>query len=454
MNANEKEIGFESKKVSEILKWDRLTIPSYQRPYKWNRKHIRNLFYDLRDAMEKKEYQVGSVILHENDGHLDIVDGQQRNDGHLDIVDGQQRLVSISLFLYALGRDKEFKGARNLLEADFGELSCYNAYENFNEWKNLIQLVGEKEAEQVCSFLLENCSVSVITMPQERLSEAFQLFDSQNNRGKSLEPHDLLKAYHLRKQDSEDEKIVEKWEQFVEDKDLSLKELFDNHLFRMRRWSRGETGLTNKRYGSYLRFTEDFIDDFKGVDLNQNFPYLELYRHIENLPMSITMPIIDGSKFFEYIESAHHTIKNHKDFLNEQLGIFNESEEEGQNLAYPEGMLNIYNSSKGRYLKCYNLFLNICSLFAERFGKEELSKEIVETLFIWAYYPRVKSRAIYDATVGNYAAGGKFRQKEIQKLFQLLAHAVTPNDFMVKIDRELFENYTVEQIIEEEKDKW
>jgi len=430
MNVNEKEIGFESKKISEILKCDRLTIPSYQRPYKWNRKHIRNLFYDLRDAMEKNEYQIGSVILHENDGHLDIVDGQQR-------------LVSISLFLYALNRYDEFKGAKNLLEADFGELSCYNAYENFNEWKNLIQLVGEKEAEQVCSFLLENCSASVITMPQERLSEAFQLFDSQNNRGKSLEPHDLLKAYHLRKQDS-----------VVEDKDLSLKELFDKHLFRMRRWSRGETGLTNKRYGSYLRFTEDFIDDFKGVDLNQNFPYLELYRHIEKFPMSITMPIIDGSKFFEYIESAHETIKDHKNFLNEKLGLSNESEREEKNLTYPEGMLKIYNSSKGRYLKCHNLFFNVCSLFAERFGKEELSKEIVETLFIWVYYPRVKSRAIYDLTVGKYAAGGRFRQKEVQKLFQLLAHAVTPNDFMVKIDRELFENYTVEQIIEEEKEKW
>ena len=440
-------IQFTSKKVGELLKEGNLRIPSYQRPYKWNRKHIRNLFYDLRDAMEKKEYQVGSVILHENDGHLDI-------ERHLDIVDGQQRLVSISLFLYALNRYDEFKGAKNLLEAGFGELSCYNAYENFNEWKNLIQLVGEKEAEQVCSFLLENCSVSVITMPQERLSEAFQLFDSQNNRGKSLEPHDLLKAYHLRKQDSEDEKIVEKWEQFVEDKDLSLKELFDKHLFRMRRWSRGETGLTNKRYGSYLRFTEDFIDDFKGVDLKQNFPYLKLYKMTDKFPISLTMPIIDGSKFFEYIESAHETIRDHKDFLNEQLGISNESEEEEQNLAYPEGMLKIYNSSKGRYLKCQNMFLNICSLFAERFGKEELSKEIVETLFIWSYYPRVKSRAIYDATVGNYAAGGRFRQKDVQKLFQLLAHAVTPNDFMVKIDRELFENYTVEQIIEEEKEKW
>ena len=434
-------IQFTSKKVGELLKEGKLRIPSYQRPYKWNRKHIRNLFYDLRDAMGKKEYQIGSVILHENDGY--------------DIVDGQQRLISISLFLHLLDDLENYKGAKQLLSAAvFGELSCYHASENYNEWKNLTQLVGENEAQDICNFLLENCAVSVITMPQERLSEAFQLFDSQNNRGKSLEPHDLLKAYHLRKEDTEDERIVEKWEQFVEDKDLSLKELFDKHLFRMRRWSRGETGLTNKRYGSYLRFTEDFIDDFKGVDLNQNFPYLELYRHIENLPMSITMPIIDGSKFFEYIESAHETVKNHKDFLNEQLGISNELEEEGQNLAYPEGMLNIYNSSKGRYLKCHNIFLNICSLFADRFGKEELSKEIVETLFIWSYYPRVKSKAIYDATVGNYAAGGRFRQKEVQKLFQLLSHAVTPNDFMVKIDRELFENYTVDKIIEEEKDKW
>ena len=434
-------IQFTSKKVGELLKEGKLRIPSYQRPYKWNRKHIRNLFYDLRDAMGKKEYQIGSVILHENDGY--------------DIVDGQQRLISISLFLHLLDDLENYKGAKQLLSAAvFGELSCYHASENYNEWENLTQLVGENHAKDICNFLLENCSVSVITMPQERLSEAFQLFDSQNNRGKSLEPHDLLKAYHLRKQDFEDEKIVEKWEQFIEDKDLSLKELFDKHLFRMRRWSRGDTGLTNKRYGSYLRFTEDFIDDFKGVDLNQNFPYLELYRHIENLPMSITMPIIDGSKFFEYIESAHETIKEHKDFLNAELGFSDEPEGEEKNLAYPEGMLNIYNSSKGRYLKCHNIFLNICSLFADRFGKDELSKEIVETLFIWSYYPRIKSKAIYDATVGKYAAGGSFRQKEAQKLFQLLSHAVTPNDFIVKIDRELFENYTVDKIIEEEKDKW
>ena len=349
-------IQFTSKKVGELLKEGNLRIPSYQRPYKWDRKHIRNLFYDLQDAMGKREYQVGSVILHDNGGHLDIVDGQQR-------------LISFSLLLHLLDYVKNYEGATQLLSAEFGEISCYHASENYNEWQNLTRLVGENQTKDICKFLLENCSISCIIMPEERLAEAFQLFDSQNNRGKSLEPHDLLKAYHLRQQDSEDEKIVEKWEQFVEDNDLSLKDLFDKHLFRMRRWSMGETGLTNKRYGSYLRFTEDFIEDFKGVDLNQNFPYLELYRHIENFPMSITMPIIDGSKFFEYIESVHQMIKDHIDVLNKQLGISNDPKSEENASDYPEGMLKIYNSSKGRYRKCHNLFLNICSLFAERFGK-------------------------------------------------------------------------------------
>ena len=76
-------IQFTSKKVEELLKKGNLRIPSYQRPYKWNRKHIRNLFYDLRDAMGKKEYQIGSVILHENEHK-----NENEKEGHLDIVDG------------------------------------------------------------------------------------------------------------------------------------------------------------------------------------------------------------------------------------------------------------------------------------------------------------------------------------------------------------------------------
>lgn len=138
-------IQFTSKKVGELLKEENLRIPSYQRPYKWNRKHIRNLFYDLRDAMGKKEYQIGSVILHE------ILHEKEK---YLDIVDGQQRLISISLFLHLLDDLENYKGANQLLSAEFGELSCYHASENYNEWENLTQLVGENQAKDIWQFFI------------------------------------------------------------------------------------------------------------------------------------------------------------------------------------------------------------------------------------------------------------------------------------------------------------
>lgn len=446
------EILFTSNLVGEILKEENLHIPSYQRPYKWERRHIRNLFYDVRDAMKNEEYQIGSLILHENHEH------NEKDDKQLDVVDGQQRLISISLFLFALNWHERYKGADKLLMTEYGDVSCYHAQENLDEWRNLIQLVGQEEAEKICRFLLENCFISCIIMPKDRLAEAFQLFDSQNNRGKSLEPHDLLKAYHLRKQKSDDEKIVEMWESFVEDHDLSLRDLFDKHLFRMRRWSRGETGLTKRRYRSYLRFTEAFIDDFKGVDLEQQYPYLELYRQLDslpdgNVPMSLTMPIIDGEKFFKYIENAHKVITEHRNLLEDLLSLREEKDNVEDKLDLPDGMRKLFNSSKSRYLRCQNLFLNVCILFMERFGENELTKEVMETLFIWAYYPRVKSKAIYDVTLGNYAAGGRFHQQPAQKLFQLLANATSPNDFLVKIDRDLFEHYTVDKIIAKEEEK-
>ena len=47
------------------------------------------------------------------------------------------------------------------------------------------------------------------------ISEAFQFFDSQNARGKDLEAHDLLKAYHLREmtQMTESDSFnIDKWQ--------------------------------------------------------------------------------------------------------------------------------------------------------------------------------------------------------------------------------------------------
>ena len=259
-------ITFSVKSISDVLQNRSLKIPEYQRPYKWERRHIRSLFYDIREAIDSKksEYRIGSIILHNKDAD------------NVDIVDGQQRLISISLFLYCIDKYNLPEGTKNLLNGSYVGISQIHAKENFEEWRFLCGLISKEDIDIISNFIKNHCKVSVIEMPSECLSEAFQLFDSQNNRGKALEPHDLLKAYHLRAiegtNESPSERTVESiknWEGFVDDKELSLRDLFDKHLFRIRRWVNGDTGLYRKRYGSELKFTERFIDDFKGVSMIQ-----------------------------------------------------------------------------------------------------------------------------------------------------------------------------------------
>ena len=57
-----------------------LRIPDYQRPYKWSAKSTLQLFDDIIEAKNtnKEVYRVGTLILHEESGKYNIVDGQQR----------------------------------------------------------------------------------------------------------------------------------------------------------------------------------------------------------------------------------------------------------------------------------------------------------------------------------------------------------------------------------------
>ena len=104
---------FSVKSISDVLKNKSLKIPEYQRPYKWERRHIRNLFYDIREAIYRNmsEYRIGSIILHNKDNE------------NIDIVDGQQRLISISLFMYFVAKDNLPGGASNLLNGNYVGIS-------------------------------------------------------------------------------------------------------------------------------------------------------------------------------------------------------------------------------------------------------------------------------------------------------------------------------------------
>ena len=74
----------------------RLTIPEYQRPYKWTARNAIQLLDDIIEARnENKEvYRVGTLSLHKN---TDI-----KGKVKYDIVDGQQRTITFSLLLHAL----------------------------------------------------------------------------------------------------------------------------------------------------------------------------------------------------------------------------------------------------------------------------------------------------------------------------------------------------------------
>ena len=428
-----------NKSISDILNIENLNIPNYQRPYKWERRNIRNLFYDIREAiaLEKDEYRIGTIILHNNDDQADIVDGQQR-------------LISISLFLLLTTKENELSnGVASILNHEYIELSQVNAKRNFEEWKFLYNLISKKEQNQFSNYILNNCTVSLIEMPDNSLSEAFQLFDSQNNRGKALAPHDLLKAYHLRAIDNPDAEIIKNWEKYVDNKDFRLEDLFDKHLFRIRKWTKGETGLYKKKHGSELKFTNRYIEDFKGVSLpkdkkNTSYPYLNLYEELQqkgiNYPYSLVMPIINGKDFFKYIDNAYQHFQK---YYYSEKKLYNILENNNK-----DEIKIILNNNKNTYSRNINLFINMIGVFIDRFGENQINGELIAKLFLWAFYPRISSKAIYDSTMANYAAGGKFRYNTCQKLFQELVNSPTPQRFIACINTDNLENITVEQMLE------
>lgn len=66
--------------VRELMH-DNMTIPSYQRPYKWSLESVGILFNDIYSSFkqENAEYRIGTVVLHyeASKNIYNIVDGQQ-----------------------------------------------------------------------------------------------------------------------------------------------------------------------------------------------------------------------------------------------------------------------------------------------------------------------------------------------------------------------------------------
>jgi len=386
-----------------------LKIPDYQRPYKWSQKHALQLVDDLIFHQDKGRYRIGTVVLHED------------NDG-LNIVDGQQRVVTLCLILHALGETKvnpllkepeqEDKEVFNtqLMESSISRKTIQNNYAAIKQ-----RLVGlsDNEKERLKDFILNNCEIVKVVL--EDLSEAFQFFDSQNARGKSLEPYDLLKAFHLREMDStqEDEKkaCVVKWEAAIQSGEL--KPLFNEYLYRIREWVRGN---------SAFYFTKENVDIFKGVSFQgegeKDYPYVQTLKltdkyinqlfmnSIKTYPFQIDQVMINGKRFFEYVEYYRKQLHSLKNTEHEVFKIINNY----------TGM----NRTGDAYTR--NLFQASLLYYVDKFGDEYLD-QAVNTAFFWAYSIRLENTAVRLATMDN-------KGREHQSMFRVVAHAVHPKEVL------------------------
>src|SRR5690606_32020055 len=176
----------EIKKLSEILELSNLTIPPYQRPYKWKAENVTQLLDDIFEHIitKEKKYRIGSLIVHD-DVKKDNGEGARK----LNIVDGQQRLTTISILLFHL----KYENVLLLTQNYKHKISKDNITYNSRLIQNWLKKISD--IENFKNQLLEKSEFVLFTVYDQ--DEAFQLFDSQNARGKSLEPYDLLKAFHL-----------------------------------------------------------------------------------------------------------------------------------------------------------------------------------------------------------------------------------------------------------------
>ena len=385
--------------VEELLKLD-LVIPSYQRPYKWTKRNITDLLLDIetsiREAKKYKDfkYRVGTVILHANTEEGKLTYG---------IVDGQQRILSFLLLSRYLKCGVSSSLSKHKFSSKVTQKNLHENYKAIQEWFAFAPAGMSEDFKQAMKKHLE---VVVITV--DEISEAFQLFDSQNSRGRALYPHDLLKAYHLRVISGKkgEERAVEEWEA----KDpKAIAELFGDYLFPIWHWAR------RCKCGS---FTTADIDLYKGVEPDSEYAYAYRVRRT-GARYQITEPFPAGRDFFKMV---HHYMQMLKDLKREiavnpalqkvkEILIASSGRDKKNTLiTSAEELDEALDRQPVGFRHACRLFFCALLCYYDRFGV--LDVRAVKRLFTWAMMLRVNMQHLGFASINKYAIGERDPQKD------------------------------------------
>jgi hypothetical protein len=219
--------------IHEVLKDKKYIIPDYQRPYRWSEDECTKLWDDIVEATEKPEddYFLGTIVTYPD------------NDGNLNVVDGQQRITSFFLLLrafYSALEKQNAEGVTGLIQSirsciwDTDKISG-NIIDNAkihiesnaisdasNDALHQILKTGECDPKkkdtysenyrffmkkcdefsredyvgtkwsELCRFILYNCVILPIECPND--DTALTIFNTLNDRGLPLSNADIFKA--------------------------------------------------------------------------------------------------------------------------------------------------------------------------------------------------------------------------------------------------------------------
>lgn len=301
-----------------------LSIPEYQRPYVWSEDQINEMLLDWEDHFFKNgvlqssavEYYLGAIMIYENNGKYEIIDGQQR-------------LTTLLIMDYVWSTNNSV--LKN------GKLNFdYKSKISFNKIKeNQSFLDGKKSSLAAKNFnqIISKLVVSVIITNSE--DRAFVLFDSQNNRGIPLDEVDFFKSYHLRALTEYENHLKYFAKKFDSINALNqsknhnnkhlktLNELFVKQIWVIRFWSKNQLYFPSRKL--LLETFQNKTVSFGKVDEIKLFPSTnnalgtslvydaqmrpELKSTIKlfssdsiDIPFTINQPIQKGIGFFLYTE--------------------------------------------------------------------------------------------------------------------------------------------------------
>ena len=224
-------IKYNDHSISSAFK-DHYIVPDYQREYVWNDEQVEQLLFDLLDAYNtdnKKAYFLGTIVTYDSGSQFELIDGQQRLTTFFVLLCAIKRIyISLGeptsvidnlvysptmnndgdvINLYHL--QLQYEDAGNCLELiEKGEgrpnYLTQSGERLFDAFKTIQDFLNERFSDlaslkKFVVFLLNK--TSFIRIETYDIADALKIFETINQRGKGLDPMDLLKNMIFRQVD-------------------------------------------------------------------------------------------------------------------------------------------------------------------------------------------------------------------------------------------------------------